>query len=442
MAGDVSFALQYIDKEEQLNYLAYYDPLTGLANGSLFQERLAQMLDGKPRKAALFIIDLDRFTDLNDSLGRHIGDRLLMEVGTRLAAVVPEPSLFARVGADSFAVAVSALRTDSEAGSVLQERIMSVFNDPFILDDREVRASVRAGVAVYPGDGADHETLFKNAEAALNGAREANTRFMFYSPQLNARVADDLALEQELRGALEREEFRLYYQPKVAAKSGQLVGLEALLRWQRPQGVVPPDRFIRVLEESELIIDVGRWVIVQALADFRAWRQRGLHVPRIAVNVSPIQLRYADFPDMVLGELQRAGIEGEPLELEITESVIMADIEASTERLKRLNDSGVTIAIDDFGTGYSSLRYLARLPVDTLKIDRSFVMRMSLESDSMTLVSTMISLAHAFELTVVAEGVESEEQANLLRLLKCDVLQGYLFGKPVPASEVEALLLN
>jgi EAL domain-containing protein (putative c-di-GMP-specific phosphodiesterase class I) len=251
-----------------------------------------------------------------------------------------------------------------------------------------------------------------------------------------------LTLEQELRGALERQEFRLYYQPKVAAKSGQLVGLEALLRWQRPQGVVPPDRFIRVLEDSELIIDVGRWVIEQALADYSAWQQRGLSVPRIAVNVSPIQLRYADFPDMVLGALKEAGIEGEPLELEVTESVIMADIEASTERLKRLNDSGVTIAIDDFGTGYSSLRYLARLPVDTLKIDRSFVVRMSLESDSMTLVSTMISLAHAFELTVVAEGVDSEEQANLLRLLKCDVLQGYLFGKPVPASEVETLLLN
>jgi diguanylate cyclase (GGDEF)-like protein len=408
----------------------------------LFQQRLAQMLDGKPRKAALFIVDLDRFTDLNDSLGRHVGDRLLSEIARRLAAAVPEPSLLARVGADSFAVAVSALRTDSEAGSVLQERVMSVFNDPFVLEDREIRVSVRAGVAVYPADGSDAEALFKNAEAALNGARAGNTRFMFYSPQLNARVADDLALEQELRGALERGEFRLYYQPKVAAKSAEVVGLEGLLRWQRPDGIVSPDRFIRVLEESELIIDVGRWVIEQALADCRGWRARGLQVPPIAVNVSPIQLRYADFPEMVLGALQESGLDGRPLELEITESVIMADIEASTERLKRLNDSGVAIAIDDFGTGYSSLRYLARLPVDTLKIDRSFVVRMSLESDSMTLVSTMISLAHAFELTVVAEGVDSEDQANLLRLLKCDTLQGYLFGKPVPAGEVEALLLG
>jgi EAL domain-containing protein (putative c-di-GMP-specific phosphodiesterase class I) len=215
-----------------------------------------------------------------------------------------------------------------------------------------------------------------------------------------------------------------------------------LLRWHRPgSGVVSPDRFIRVLEESELIVDVGRWVIAKALEDYRSWESRGLLAPRIAVNVSPIQLRYEDFPDMVLGALRERGMTGQPLELEITESVIMADIDASTERLKRLNDSGVIIAIDDFGTGYSSLRYLAKLPVDTLKIDRSFIVQMTGDADSMTLVSTMINLAHAFHMTVVAEGVDSEDQANLLRLMKCDVLQGYLFGKPVPAAEVEGLLL-
>jgi diguanylate cyclase (GGDEF)-like protein/PAS domain S-box-containing protein len=442
LAGDVSFALQYIAKEDELNYLAYYDPLTGLANGTLFNERIAQMLDRKPRRAALFVLDIDRFTHLNDSLGRHVGDRLLTGVAQRLAESIPEPTLLSRVGADTFAVGVSSLRNDSEAGTILQERILSALNRPFELDDRELRVSMRAGVAVYPADGANAETLFKNAEAALNGAKETNARFVFYSPQLNARVADDLALEQRLRGALERNEFRVYYQPKVTSRSGELVGLEALLRWQTPDGVVAPDRFIHVLEDSELIIDVGRWVLEQALKDYRSWEERGLRVPRIAVNVSPIQLRYGDFPEMVFATLQAAGLDGKALELEITESVIMADIDASTERLKRLNDFGVTIAIDDFGTGYSSLRYLAKLPVDTLKIDRTFIVRMALEPDSMTLVSTMINLAHAFEMTVVAEGVDSEEQANLLRLMKCDTLQGYLFGKPVPAEEIETLLLG
>lgn len=443
LAGNVSFALQYIAKEEEADYLAYHDPLTGLANGSLFNERIAQMVESKPRKAALYLIDLDRFTDLNDSLGRHVGDQLLTAVTERLQGKVPEPTLLGRVGADTFAIGVSALRSDSEAGTILEDRVLSVLNQPFDIDGHEIRASARAGVAVYPTDGLDSEALFKNAEAALNEARTTNARFAFYSPQLNARVAEDLALEQQLRGALERGEFRLFYQPKVTAKSGELAGVEALLRWQRPEGIVPPDRFIRVLEDSELIVEVGQWVIAQALRDYRAWEQLGLNPPRIAVNVSPIQLRYADFPEMVLRTLGGEGAaDGKSLELEITESVIMGDIEANTERLQRLNDLGVTIAIDDFGTGYSSLRYLAKLPVDTLKIDRSFIVRMALEGDSMTLVSTMINLAHSFDLVTVAEGVDSEEQANLLRLMKCDLLQGYLFSKPVPAKQIEAMLLG
>jgi diguanylate cyclase (GGDEF)-like protein/PAS domain S-box-containing protein len=438
IAGDVSFALQYIEKEEQLHYLAYYDSLTGLPNGALFLERIAQSIDAKPRLAAVFLADLDRFTHVNDSLGRHAGDRLLAAVAERLKAVVPEPNLLARVGADTFAIGVSTLRHDREAGNVLQERIFAALSRPFEINDVEVRVSARAGVALYPNDGTTADMLFKNAEVALKGAQATNARFLFYSPQINSRVAADLTLEHQLRAALERNEFRVFYQPKVASKTAEVVGLEALLRWESPDGgLVSPDRFIRVLEETELILDVGQWVIEQALRDYRSWEERGLRAPRIAVNVSPIQLRYADFPEMVLGTIRQSGIGGSPLELEVTESVIMADIEASTERLQRLNDMGVRIAIDDFGTGYSSLRYLATLPVDTLKIDRSFIVRMTSDQDSMTLVSTMISLAHSFQLDVVAEGVDSEEQAHLLRLMKCDVLQGYLFGKPVPASDIE-----
>jgi diguanylate cyclase len=440
LAGDVSFALQYIDKEEQLNYLAYYDPLTDLPNSSLFSERVAQMLDRRPQRAALFLADLDRFSQVNELFGRHVGDRLLASVAERLRETVPEPNHVGRVGADSFAVGVSVLKTETEAATILRERILAPLTKPFVIDGQEVRVSARAGGAMYPADGDSGEMLFRSAEAALMGARESGARFLFYSPQMNSRVAEDLSLEQKLRVATERREFLLHYQPKVDAKSGELVGLEALLRWQSPNGLVPPNRFIRVLEESELILDVGRWVIEKSLEDYRAWEAGGLRPVPIAVNVSPIQLRYGDFPDMVLSVLGSALAKDSPIEIEITESVLMADIEVNTERLRALNDKGVKIAIDDFGTGYSSLRYLAKLPVDTLKIDRSFVVAMLNDPDSMTLVSTMIGLAHSFGLTVVAEGVDSEEQARVLRLMKCNTLQGYFFGRPMPANQVERLL--
>jgi diguanylate cyclase len=440
LAGDVSFALQYIDKEEQLDYLAYYDSLTDLPNSSLFNERITQMLDRRPQRAALFLADLDRFTHVNDSLGRHVGDRLLASVAERLRDSVPESNYLGRVGADSFAIGVSSLKADTEAAAILREHILAPLTRPFLIDGQEVRVSARAGVAMYPSDGTSGETLFRSAEAALMGARESGARFLFYSPRMNSQVAEDLLLEQHLRAATERREFLVHYQPKIDATSGELVGLEALLRWQSPTGVVPPSRFIRVLEESELILDVGRWIIEKALEDYREWDARGLRPVPIAVNVSPIQLRYGDFPDMVLAVLGNTLTKGSPIEIEITEGVLMADIEVNTERLRRLNDNAIKIAIDDFGTGYSSLRYLAKLPVDTLKIDRSFVASMLGDPDSMTLVSTMIGLAHSFDLKVVAEGVESEEQARVLRLMKCDTLQGYLFGRPMPANQIERLL--
>jgi diguanylate cyclase len=443
LAGDVSFALQYIEKAEQLHHLAYYDPLTGLPNTALFQERLSQLIDRRDEAAttAVFAIDLDRFTHLNDSLGRHVGDQLLVAVGERLQAALPESGNLARIGSDTFALTASKLRHASDAGLFLHERILGAFGRPFQANDRELRISARAGVAVHPADGEDAVTLFKNAEAALMRAKSSGARFLFYSPDLNARVAEDLVLEQKLIAAVENGEFVLHYQPKVDATTQAVTGLEALLRWNHPtDGMVRPDRFIPTLEDSELILEVGQWVLSTALADCRRWREDGLEPPPIAVNVSPIQLRYADFPDMVLATIERSGCSGDVLELEITESVIMADIAANTERLQRICAAGVTIAIDDFGTGYSSLRYLARLPVDALKIDRSFVVGMTSDPSDMTLVSTIIALAHSFDLAVVAEGVDSEEQAKLLRLLKCDSMQGYLFSEPLPAHDVEALL--
>ncbi len=442
LASDVSFALQYISKEEQLAYLAYYDPVTGLANATLLRERLSQLLQRRSRdRTALILLDLARFGQLNDSLGRHVGDQLLTQVGKRLQAAMPDGGSLARIGADVFAIAVPTLREDTDAGGILQEKVLSALAKPFAIAGHELRVSARAGVAVYPNDGDDGETLLKNAEAALKQAKTDGLRYLFYSSKLNAQVAEDLALEQQLLAALERREYLVHYQPKIAAKSGELVGVEALLRWRNKKGVlVPPDRFIRVLENTELILDVGRWVLEQALADYDGWRCAGLKAPRVAVNVSPVQLRYMDFTEMVTAALERSGTDGSALELEITESVIMADIESNTARLQQICDAGVTIAIDDFGTGYSSLRYLAKLPVQTLKIDRSFVASMASDPDSMTLVTTIVGLAHSFDLGVVAEGVESEEQAQLLRLLQVDSLQGYLFGKPMPAAEIAKLL--
>jgi diguanylate cyclase (GGDEF)-like protein len=442
LAGDIAFALQYIAKEEQLDYLAYYDSLTSLPNTRLFHERLSQALATRPTGImAVVLLDLDRFTQLNDSLGRHVGDRLLSEVARRLQTSLAEPQLLARISSDTFAVAISALREETDAGSILNERILAALKRPFHIDEHELRVTARAGIALYPSDAQSTDGLFKNAEAALREAKTSGARYQFYSPHINARVAEDLAFEQKLLRAVEQQQFLVYYQPKVNARNGEVVGLEALVRWADPhKGLVPPNEFIPALEDTELILDVGRWVLGQAMADCRRWREQGLLAPQVAVNVSPVQLRYADFPDTVLAAVGAAGTSGADLELEITESVIMADIEANIDLLERISQTGASMAIDDFGTGYSSLRYLAKLPVQTLKIDRSFVVDMTKDADSMTLVSTLIGLAHSFDLRVVAEGVDSEEQAKLLRLMKCDCMQGYLFGKPMPAADIETLL--
>jgi diguanylate cyclase (GGDEF)-like protein/PAS domain S-box-containing protein len=442
LAGDVAFALRYIAREEKLHYLAYYDSLTGLANDSLFQERLSQMIAQHPKEnAALFLIDLDRFTQLNDTLGRHVGDKLLANVGRRLQAQIPERGSLARISSDTFAVMVPSLHQETEAGSVLQDTIFAALQRPLIVEEQEIRISARVGIAVYPRDGRDYQTLFNNAEAALKESKASGARYLFYSPDLNSRIADDLALEQELLRAVEEQQFVVHYQPKIDSRTGAVCGLEALVRWDSPEsGLVSPARFIPALEESELILDVGRWVLERALADHRRWRDKGILAPRVSVNVSPIQLRYDDFSDMVVKSIEQLDQGGAALDLEITESVIMADLESNNDRLQRISERGVTITIDDFGTGYSSLRYLAKLPVNALKIDRSFIDNMATDADDMTIVSTIIALAHSFDLEVVAEGVETEEQAELLRLMKCDSMQGFLFAKPMPAEEIESFL--
>ncbi|HEY8857656.1 MAG TPA: GGDEF domain-containing phosphodiesterase, partial [Rugosibacter sp.] len=353
-----------------------------------------------------------------------------------------DANLLARLGADHFAVVLPEIRQEGDVTRLLEKMMKAFLDYPFHLNDAVFRISIKVGGAVFPDDGADAETLFRHAEAALKKARASGERYLFYTSTMTAAMAGKLTLENQLRQALDNEEFVLHYQPKVNLASGKITSAEALIRWNDPRtGLVSPGHFIPILEETGLIYDVGRWALRQAIADYLCWRAAGLPTVRIAVNVSPLQLRHRGFIDEIS---QVVGIDAQAaagLELEITESLIMEDIKHNIASLQAIRAMGVSIAIDDFGTGFSSLSYLAKLPVDTLKIDRSFVIGMTAEPEGLALVSTIINLAHALKLKVVAEGVETEEQSRLLRLLNCDEMQGYLFSKPVPGEVFEARYL-
>jgi len=324
---------------------------------------------------------------------------------------------------------------------ILQQRVFGLLGQPLTLDASEIRISATAGIALYPNDGAGNETIFANAEAALKQAKSTGSKYLFYAPEMNARVAEKLTLENKLRVALERQEFVLHYQPKVSLKGGEVTGLEALIRWNDPQaGLVPPVKFIPLLEETGMILEVGTWAIHRALEDRRLWERRGLKPPRVAVNVSALQLRQKNFLDVLKEALKDPS--GHPcgLDLEITESLIMENIEGNFQKFAALRQLGIDIAVDDFGTGYSSLSYLAKLPVNALKIDRSFVHSMIGSPESATIVSMIVSLAHSLKLKVIAEGVETEEQSKFLRGLGCDELQGFLISRAIPPERVETLL--
>jgi len=444
VAADVSFALHSIAQQEKLNYLAFYDALTGLPNRTLLHEHLTHALHSAKQdgsKVAVLALDVNRFRHINETLGRQAGDAVLHELAKRLKQSWPEPDNFACIGGNNFAGIYSTVNEAAGIAHQLESVLTDSFDLPFAADGKELTISAAAGIAVFPTDGDDAEVLLRNAEAAMKKNKTSGERYLFYESQMNARVAATLMLENKLRRALQKEQFVLHYQPKVELRTGRIVGLEALIRWNDPEsGLVPPAHFIPLLEETGLILDAGRWAIRKALADYREWGIRGLQPPRITVNVSPIQLRQKDFVEIVSNTIAESTVVPHGLDLEITESLIMEDIEGNIRKLKALRDMGVNIAIDDFGTGYSSLGYLARLPVNALKIDRSFIIRMTEDSDSMTIVSTIISLAHSLKLIVVAEGVETEEQSRFLKLLKCDEMQGYLFSKPLPAEQLVEML--
>jgi diguanylate cyclase (GGDEF)-like protein/PAS domain S-box-containing protein len=446
LTGDIAFAIDHIEKQERLDYLAYYDVLTGLANRALFLERTAQYIRGAAsggRKLALFLIDLERFKNINDSLGRPAGDLLLQQVAEWLTHAVGDANLLARVDADHFGIVLPDLKNAHDVMSLLKKTMLAFLSHPFQLNDAVFRIAAKVGVAICPEDGTDADTLFRNAESALKKAKLGGDKYLSYSQNMTVSVAGRLTLENQLRQALERKEFELFYQPKMNLVNGEITGAEALLRWNDPvTGLVSPNRIIPILEETGLMHDVGRWALNEAVETYRRWRTAGLRAVCIAVNVSPMQLRNRGFVAEIREAIGDDPLAPAGLELEITESLIMEDVRVSIGSLRAIRALGVRIAIDDFGTGFSSLSYLARLPVHTLKIDRSFVIDMGEGPEGLALVSTIINLAHSMKLNVVAEGVETEEQSRLLRLLNCDEIQGYWFGHPVARDVFEAKYLG
>ncbi|MFN3986001.1 MAG: EAL domain-containing protein [Rhodocyclaceae bacterium] len=447
LANDISFALEYIAKQEMLAYLAYHDVLTGLPNRAHLLDRLDAALQSArlhpQEQVAVVLWDINRFRNLNDTFGRQVGDNILRELARRFRVAWPDGADVARITGDQFAGVIGGIREPTEIVHLLERTAMTALAEPVQVRGHALHLAVTAGIAVSAGPGEDADTLVRNAEVALRKAKRNGSPYLFYGPEMNARIAHALMLENRLRQAIERDEFVLHYQPKVCAASGRVAGLEALLRWHDPEdGLTQPAEFIPLLEETGLIVQVGMLAIRRALADARSWRAQGVNVPRIAVNVSALQLRQDDFVS-ALGEVlaAEAAAHGEAaLDLEITESMLMTDLDAQVQRLSQLRAMGVEIAIDDFGTGYSSLGYLARLPVGALKIDRSFVSTMAERPESLTIVSTVVSLAHSLHLRVIAEGVEQDAHARLLREMGCDELQGYLISRPLPARSVPAFL--
>jgi len=443
LSADIAFALDHIGKSERINYLAYYDSLTGLANRALFRERLSQQVETMSRTGrafALIVAEPERLGSVTDSYGRHAADELIRQLAVRLTSCAGNASEVARIGTEQFAVLLLDARDETEVILRVEQLWKDWLGTSFSVAGHELRTAARAGVALCPTDGNDPDLLVEHAEAALKNARVPTDRFQFYTARLSERAADTLSLETELRHALEREEFELHYQPKVDTDARALQGLEALIHWRHPsRGLVSPRQFIPLLEETGMIVEVGAWVMRQACLDHSRWREAKLNAPRIAVNVSTVELRRADFVRSVATLVKVAG--GAPeLDIEVTESVIIDDAAQNIQKLHALRELGFRLAIDDFGTGYSSLGYLTRLPAEILKIDRSFISAMLEDPGAMTLVSTIISLGRSLNMTVVAEGVESEEQAKILRLVRCNQMQGYLISRPLSFDEMTVYL--
>jgi diguanylate cyclase (GGDEF)-like protein len=440
LAGDIGYALEHIARTEQLDHIAFYDALTDLANQRLVAERLTQQMQNQandPRQVAVAVFDISRFTLINDAFGRQVGDRLLRQIASRLVEGIDRDHV-GRLSGNTFAIAMYALRDEAALAHFVEERLAACFGAPFFVDGHELRCSAHAGVAIFSLDGDDAETLLHNAETAMIRAKKNGTAYLFYNQLMSERVAEQVLLESELRGALGRDEFVLHYQPKLDMRTLEVDGVEALMRWRSPRlGLVAPLRFIPILEEIGMIVEVGGWALRESARAHARWRSLNLVAPRVAVNVSAIQLRDPNFANAII-EDHGTALDG--IDIEITESLLMDDIETNLGKLELLRGHGMNIAIDDFGTGYSSFAYLTRLPAQTLKIDGSFVAKIDAGEQHQSIVASMIALAHRLGMKVVAEGVETEAQATLLRELQCDTAQGYLYCRPIPFDELTTFL--
>ena len=455
LAGAVHDITRHKVAEEQIRRLAYYDPLTGLPNRLLFTEQLQKALaqaERHGRRIAVMFVDLDNFKRVNDTLGHKVGDELLRVASARLAGSLRAHDsmsrsgheiahTIARLGGDEFIVLLTDLQRPADA-SAIARRLVNTLAQAVTVQGTEIFVGGSVGVALYPEDGGDIDSLMKNADTAMYRAKEAGRGgFQFYDASMNARAFDRLVMETQLRRALERDEFVLHYQPRVDVISGRIVGAEALIRWQHPEmGLLPPSEFIPLVEDVGLVIPIGEWAIDAVCRQNAAWRDAGAGTLPVAVNLASTHLRESSLPNLVARALGEHGLPAHSLEIEVTESILLGDSALSVDVAHALDSMGVRLSIDDFGTGYSSLSYLKRLPIAALKVDRSFVRDIVSDPDDEAIVSAIIALAHSLKLKVVAEGVENEAQLARLKAWRCDEYQGYLTSRPVAADEFMQLL--
>jgi PAS domain S-box-containing protein/diguanylate cyclase (GGDEF)-like protein len=446
LVANLSFALQYLHKEDEVRFLSYFDPLTSLAKRGLFCERLVRALEpriGRRGTPAVAVLDIEQLSTINDSFGRHAGDLLLQQVADRLKRHFDSTEHIAHFGGGTFGLIMEAAGDEDEAVHWMQEQVAEVFRAPFNVENRGIPVDVKCGFARYPDNGNDANALVQNAEAALRSAKSTGEKYLPHRLELSTTVVTRMTMEHRLRGAVDRQEFEIHYQPKIDVRTRQIRGLEALVRWRDPDaGLVMPGAFLSLMESSGLIVPLGDWILRQTAADLRRWQAAGLTPGRIAVNISPVQLRRRAFADHLLDLVGEWRNENTGIDIEITEGVLIDDVSSAVSQLRVLRRSGVRVAIDDFGTGYSSLSRLAELPVDMLKIDRSFVNVLTTSSTGRTVAQTIVALGKAFNMTTVAEGVETHEQFEMLAHLGCDQSQGYLHGRPLAMADVEAVLRN
>ena len=455
MERAIRYAIERKRAEEQIFRMAFYDSLTELPNRVLFQDRLKQAIsyaERNNRLLAVLFLDIDNFKRINDTFGHHIGDELLKGCAERLTGVLRKsdavsrqimPDLFARLGGDEFTVLLTEIRDTKDAARVAR-RILNVLSRPFVINNRELFVSTSIGIVIYPSDGKDVDSLLKNADAAMYHAKgNGKNNYQYYMESMNASALEMLTLENDLRRAIEREEFILYYQPRMHIRTGKISGLEALIRWVHPEkGLIQPATFIHLAEETNLITYIDEWVLKNAFRQGAVWQKSGYPSLYLSVNISGTQFKHDTLLDIVTESLSESGLNPHNLELEITESVLMQNAKSTLSVLYELKRMGLNLSMDDFGTGYCSFSYLKSFPLDIIKIDRTFITDINKTKADAAIVKAIIAMSHTLKLKVVAEGVETDEQLSLLREMGCDEMQGYLLSRPLPAEEINAFLLK